>query len=112
MTWRTDNDFNQESICILEITEHFLTKYFGHDPDVSRDLITEYFCKYRIPNVEEAIMHALSWEMAKRVHFTIGLGRDPGEITIWEVNNDLRNTPRDALAYMRAHYWNKYSMLD
>ena len=112
MTWQTENDFDQETTCILEITEHFLTEYFGHDPRTSSDMITNYFRKFKIPNVEQAVVHALSWGMAKRIHFTIGLGRNPGEITIWEVENDLRKTPPEALEYLRIHYWDKHPMFD
>ena len=45
--------------------------------------------------------------MAKQIHFTIALNGDRDAIVIWEVENQLRDTPREALAYMRENYWSK-----
>ena len=110
MTWRTENKFSEETICILEIAQHFLKEYFGHEDHDAEIMIGKYFQKVKMPDPESVIGHVLSWEMAKRVHYAIGLGHDPdGQIT-WEIENNLRNTPREALAYMRNNYWNKFPM--
>lgn len=112
VSWQTENDFDAETTCILKITEHFLAEYFGHSESASSDLITEYFRRFDIPYVENFIAHELSWEMAKRIHFTIGLGGDRGKFPFWEVDNKLTRTPAKALEYMRKHYWEKHPNFD
>lgn len=108
MSWRTENQFDEESIRILEIAEHFLVTYFDHSKSTATELVTNYFHRFNIPEVEQFISHELSWNMAKRIHFTMALHGDRGSQIIWEVENGLRGTPREALEYLRENYWRIY----
>ncbi|RCS42270.1 hypothetical protein DTL42_19560 [Bremerella cremea] len=112
MSWQTENDFDAESTCILKITEHFLTEDFRHSESASSDMIAEYFRRFDIPYVENFIAHELSWKLAKRIHYTIGLGGDRRLFPTWVVENKMTRTPANALEYMRKHYWEKYPNFD
>ncbi len=112
MTWREIAEFSEETVCLFEIVEHFLTKYFGHSAITAEQMIDEYIRRYKLSDIRGLLYHDLPWGMATRIQYVIGLNRGPGGRITWEVENNLRNTPSEALAYMREHYWNKYPMFD
>ncbi len=105
-SWRSAHAFAAETVAVLEIAETFLQQYFGHSATEAERLLTAYFQRPASPS-ESYIVHSMSWSIAKRVHFVMALQGAPGDIIFWEVENDLRKTPRDALAYMREHFWSK-----
>lgn len=107
MDWRTENDFDDESITILEISATFLEQYFDHSEGTANQLITSFFRKYDIPDVESYLTHQLSWKLAKEIHFTMALNGDRDAVLDWSVENQLQGTPREALAYLRENYWSK-----
>ena len=108
MTWRCENRFNAETVRVLEIAEHFLTEYFGHTKESAIEVVSKYFRMFDIPYVQDAVVHALSWKMAKRIHFTVALGEDPEDLIFWEMENGLRDAPAEAKEYMKVHYWDQH----
>lgn len=113
MTWRRElSHYHPNTRLLLEISEVFLQQYFSHSSESAEQTISSFFGKYGSFFDESFVRGESSWGIAKAAHFCIVLGGDRGELREWEVAHGLRDTPRDALEYMREHYWSQDKTLE
>ena len=105
MNWRQDLGFCQDTVFILDISCRFIERYFGRtDAD---NLVVTYFERYGQFADERYVRHELSWGMAVQIYYTVALGGDRSDVRSWQRENGWLETPPEALAYLREHYWSK-----
>lgn len=110
VTWRSAlAGYDPDTIIIVEIAEVFLRRHFGHDSESAERILSDFFEMKKKWIDEEYVRHQHSWRIATEAEYRTFLNGSPGELPEWRVSNGLVETPRDALEYLREHYWSRHS---
>jgi hypothetical protein len=108
VSWRTDlKHFDPDTLLILEIAERFLQDYFGHDAVAAERILSEYFVIKQSWIDESYVRHEHSWRIATEAQFRVEVRGAPGELFEWRRSASVVDTPREALEYLKRHYWDR-----
>ncbi len=106
MNWKEKvADFEEGTIRVLQITQHFLCEYYACRIEESEALLSTFLTQFA-ERVDEDLIHDLSsYRLAGLVYFTIKKGENFTRANELLIDNDLHNPPPEAFTYFRQHYF-------
>ncbi len=100
-----DYEDREETEKILEIAEHFLCKYFGHDLSYADEILYQFLHRYSQRYDEDFIHHEMSYRVAATVHFIIHLNGSTNDLGNWLVETGHARPDPEATEYFRKHFF-------
>lgn len=101
--WHRSGQLDEDTVRLLEIAQHFLVRYFGHDEGEAERLMGEFVETSAWD--QDVMHHESSYRVAAAAHYLCALGGDRSALGTWLLEEGHNRPPRDALEYFRRHYF-------
>lgn len=97
--------YDEDTIVLLQITLHFLEKYFKHETKEAEKLMND-FLDSEVPMDHEDFLHyRLPYTFAAVIHYQEHLKGEPSNAWDWVVENRYHDTPKEAMIYYQEKYF-------
>jgi hypothetical protein len=93
------------TVALYAAVAYFLQEYFGHSEAEADELLERYLRGeggrrgHSYPHEQGA------WGLTTEIEYCEHLGGRRGTLFSWRRDKGLVDTPREALEYLRMHYW-------
>lgn len=92
---------------LFEIAVHFLQEYFAYSEEQAVDMINHYYLSWINTHDDDYYHQILSFQIAVRVHYFIGLNGNSDDSVEWRSAEKLNAQSPEAAEYFRQHYFQK-----
>lgn len=90
---------------LFEIAVHFLQEYFAYSEEMAINMVNHYYLAWENIHDNDFYHQILSFQIAVRVHYFVGLNGNPDNFAEWRSAEKLTAQPPEAAEYFRQHYF-------
>lgn len=96
-------ELDEDTRRLLQIAEHFLGVYFGHDEASAHRLTEEFITSSGLD--ADFVHHEGAYRVAAAIHYLQALGGERNKLGHWLPEGGFNRVPAEAMEYFNVHYF-------
>ena len=101
----SDRLYEEDTFKLLDISLHFLVRFFGHSEHEARVLLKKFDSDFSEIYDEDVLHHESSYRIAAFIHYLVFLSGDGRALGEWLQEEGHVGTPPEAAEYFRKQYF-------